>query len=83
MPRKDSPGLRRSSKRLKPVFDAAEAHGWTLDFTGKNHPRLTPPPGTVDKAGNPAIPITFSLTSSDRRGDKNGIARLRRYGVDI
>lgn len=75
--------LQRKAKRLKPIFRAAEQAGWIVDFTAKNHPRLKPPPGAVDREGKPATPIIFSSTPSDRRGDDNGIARLRRYGVDL
>jgi hypothetical protein len=28
-------------------------------------------------------PVTFGKTPGDRRGDQNGIAQLRRSGVDI
>lgn len=68
--------------RLRGIVAAAEAAGWTYDRTAKHHPRLTPPPGTLTPAGERQGPVTFALTSSDWRGDKNGVARLRRAGVD-
>jgi len=70
-------------KRLKRIVAAAEADGWTYDLTSKGHPRLTPPKGRLDRSGQRAIPITFALTSSDIRGDRNACARLRRAGLDV
>ena len=71
-------------KRLKKIVKAAEAAGWVYDTTASGHHRLTPPSGQVDqRTGNLRAPITFAKTPSDIRGDKNGIAALRRAGVDI
>lgn len=68
---------------LKPLVKAAEAAGWTYDRTRKDHPRLSPPPGLIDKrTGQHQAPIIFASTPSDRRGPKNGYAALRRAGVN-
>lgn len=69
--------------RLKDVVKAAEAAGWTYDRTKRDHPRLTPPKGTLRPGGDRQGPITFASSPSDIRGDRNGRARLRRAGVDI
>jgi len=69
--------------RLRKIVKTAKAAGWTYDITGKGHPRLSPPPGHRDAQGNLTAPVTFALTSSDVRGDKNGCAQLRRAGVDV
>lgn len=69
--------------RLKDVVRAAEAAGWTYDRTRKHHPRLTPPRGLLDATGKSQPPIMFASSPSDIRGDKNGIASLRRAGVDL
>lgn len=69
--------------RLRKIVKAARKAGWTYDVTGKGHPRLSPPPGQRDRLGDLQAPITFALTSSDIRGDKNSCARLRRAGVDL
>lgn len=70
-------------KRLKKVVKAAESQGWTYDTTSAGHPRLTPPRGMMDpRTGDLMAPVTFAKTSSDHRGDKNGIAALRRAGVN-
>jgi len=72
-------------KRLLSVIAAAEAQGWTYDETAAGHPRLSPPSGLVDpyRRNRPAAPITFSKTPSDRRGDDNATAYLRRLGVTV
>ena len=71
-------------KRLKKVIQAAERAGWTYDETKNGHPRLNPPRGQVDpRTGNLRAPITFAKTPSETRGDRNGIAALRRAGVDL
>lgn len=71
-------------KRLKKIVKAAEDKGWRYDTTSAGHPRLTPPRGMVDgRTGDLMAPVTFAKTSSDHRGDKNGVAALRRAGVNI
>ena len=71
-------------KRLKKVVKAAEAAGWTYDETRRGHPRLSPPSGKIDeRTGSLMAPVTFPKTPSDHRADRNGIAALRRAGVDI
>ena len=69
--------------RLRKIVKIAQAAGWTYDTTGKSHPRLSPPPGLRNKSGELQAPVTFALTSSDVRGDRNSCARLRRAGVDV
>ena len=66
----------RVPKRLQAIVKVAEAAGWRYDVTRKGHPRLTPPGGS-------GAPVTFALTPSDKRGDKNSIAALRRAGLRI
>ena len=71
-------------KRLKKVVKAAEAAGWMYDTTANGHPRLKPPAGQKDeRTGELQAPVTFAKTPSDNRGDKNGIAALRRAGVNL
>lgn len=74
---------RQFPKRLRKIVKAAEKAGWTPDFTSKGHPRLTPPAGLRDRNGDLVRPVTFALTPSDHRGDRNTIAALRRAGLDI
>lgn len=69
-------------RRLKKVVVAAINQGWTYDTTSAGHPRLTPPRGMMDeRTGRLMAPITFAKSGSDHRGDKNGVAALRRAGV--
>lgn len=69
-------------KHLRKVVKAALNQGWSYDTTTSGHPRLKPPSGTVDpRTGDLMAPVIFSKTSSDHRGDRNGIAALRRAGV--
>jgi len=69
---------------LRKTVKVAKKAGWTYDMSGRNHPRLTPPPGTVDpRTGHPAAPVTFSLTPSDGNGYKAGLRDLRRLGLDV
>lgn len=69
-------------KRLRKIVKAAENQGWSYDTTASGHPRLTPPRGLIDeRTGALMAPVTFAKTSSDHRGDKNGLAALRRGGV--
>lgn len=71
-------------KRLKTVVDTALKDGWVYDETQDGHPRLTPPPGWLHPGtGTPAPPVTFGKTPSDRRGDLNAEALLRRLGVNV
>lgn len=71
-------------KRLKKIVKAAESQGWSYDETRNHHPRLSPPRGIIDpRTGELMAPVTFAKTSSDHRGDKNGIAALRRAGLDV
>lgn len=70
-------------KRLKRLVKAAEAQGWTFDFTGKGHPRLTPPPGATDRNGERCRPVTFSLTPSDTNADRPSTSYLRRCGIRV
>lgn len=70
-------------KRLRKAVKAAEQQGWSYDTTKAGHPRLTPPRGHRDRQGELTAPVTFSKTSSDHRGDKNGLAALRRAGVNV
>jgi hypothetical protein len=72
----------RVPTRLKKIVKAAEKQGWEYDVTSAQHPRLTPPRGSRDeRTGDLLAPVTFAKTGSDHRGDKNGIAALRRAGV--
>lgn len=75
----------RPPKRLKKWVEQAESQGWVYDETEEGHPRLNPPAGWPDpyRGGRPAMPVTFGKTPSDVRGDKNGVAVLRRLGVEI
>lgn len=70
-------------KRLRTIIDCATAQGWTYDETSEGHPRLTPPKGMPDpqRPGRMMYPVTFSKTPSDRRGDLNSAAALKRCGV--
>jgi hypothetical protein len=71
-------------KRLKPFIDAAEEAGWKVEVSGTGHPMLYPPPGTVDpRTGGLAGPVKFAASPSDRRGDLNSRAQLRRLGLDV
>lgn len=86
-------------RRLRDIEQAAVLAGWTADHTRKGHPRLTPPAGlrhvldaqgclergvtALDGNGPMVAPITFALTPSDHRGDKNSLAALRRAGVAL
>lgn len=70
-------------RRLQRIVATALAAGWRYDVTGKGHPRLRPPPGTIMPDGRPCVGVTFSLTPSDGRGDKNSVGRLRRAGLQI
>lgn len=71
-------------KRLKKIVAIAENEGWTYDETKDGHPRLRPPAGVMDaRSGRLAAPVVFSKTPSDRRGDANQVAVLRRLGVPI
>lgn len=69
-------------KRLKTIVECAEKQGWTYDETKDGHPRLNPPRGLM-YGGKLAPPVVFGKTPSDRRGDANTVALLRRLGVDI
>ena len=69
---------------LRKVVKTARKAGWEYDMTGRGHPRLTPPPGARDGlTGELAGPITFASSPSDHRGHKNGLADLRRRGLDV
>ena len=69
-------------KRLKKIVKAACEQGWSYDTTTAGHPRLSPPKGKIDpRTGALMAPVTFPKTPSDHRGDKNGVAALRRAGV--
>lgn len=86
-------------RRLRDIEQAAKDAGWTPDYTSKGHPRLSPPAGTrhvldaqgipvhgviaLDGTGPMVAPITFALTPSDHRGDRNSLAALRRAGVAL
>jgi hypothetical protein len=71
--------------RLRDWVKLAREKGWTYDETADGHPRLKPPPGLTDPYRNnrPAAPVVFGKTPSDRRGDANMAAMLRRLGVEI
>ena len=70
--------------RLRAWVVLAQSVGWTYDTTKDNHPRLTPPAGTIDPyTDRPAAPATFGSTPSDHRGDSNTVSYLRRLGVPI
>lgn len=73
----------RVPRDLRGVVKAAEAQGWVLDFTKRGHLRLSPPRGKADAQGNLLSPVVFAGTSSDWRGNRNGIAALRRAGVKV
>lgn len=70
-------------KRLRTIVALAEEHGWTYDLTTRGHPRLSPPRGKTGPDGRMLAPVTFALTPSDIRADKNAISYLRRCGVPI
>lgn len=69
-------------KRLKKLAKELQRQGWEYKPT-KSHPRWCPPPGWETPDGSAPNPVTFSLTPSDRRSDKNGIAQLKRQGVRV
>lgn len=54
------------------LLKAAEAQGFTWDLTTRNHPRVFAPNGD--------FVTTFSGTSGDVRGFRNGLAAMRRAG---
>lgn len=58
---------------LKPLVQAAEKQGWTLDYTKRGHLKLVPPTG--------GTPVYAAGTPSDWRSVKNTAAMLRRAGV--
>lgn len=69
--------------RLKRLVRAAEAAGWSYDTTKGSHPRLSPPAGLLDpRTGSLQAPVTFALTPSDVRGDRNSAAVLKRHGIE-
>ncbi|MFL0579607.1 hypothetical protein [Dietzia sp. 179-F 9C3 NHS] len=70
-------------KRLKKVFALAVENGWTVTETKKGYPGLIPPPGTVDHEGRPVTLVKFAKTPSDARSDANGLAQLRRLGLNV
>lgn len=70
-------------KRLKSLFAFAVENGWTVTETQKGYPALKPPPGTTDHQGRSVTLVKFAKTPSDRRGDDNAIAQLRRLGLNI
>ncbi len=72
-------------ERLREWVELAEGVGWTYDETKDGHPRLSPPPGLTNshRGNRPAAPITFGKTPSDRRGDTNAVALMRRLGIPI
>lgn len=77
-----SAGKPRIPRDWKPYVDAAIDAGWTIKITGKNHPRLIPPPGTQDPyRGGPAAGITFAASPSDYRALRAFAADLRRLGI--
>jgi hypothetical protein len=69
--------------RLRKIVRAALDAGWTYDTTKKGHPRLTPPRGQRHADGTLVAPVTFALTPSDHRGDRQGVAYLRRAGIRL
>lgn len=70
-------------RRLRKVVKVAEAAGWIFDTTKAGHPRLSPPRGLRDADGELVAPVLFASTPSDKRGDRNACAKLRRAGVDV
>lgn len=86
-------------RRLRDVHDACRAAGWEFDPTAKGHPRWSPPRGlrhVVDAQGSPVHgevtfkgdgplvrPVSFALTPSDHRGDRNSRRELARAGVRL
>ena len=69
--------------RLRKIVKAAQKAGWSVDATSKGHPRLSPPRGLRNAQGDLVAPVTFALTPSDVRGDRNACAALRRAGVPL
>lgn len=70
-------------KPPRKLIEAVLAAGWTIDRTGQNHIRMTPPPGTKLTDGTLAFPITMASSCSDVRANRNIVSRLRRAGVHI
>ena len=76
--------LARPPSRLRLWVEIAEEAGWRYDESADGHPMLYPPAGTTDpRHGRLAPPVEFGKTPSDKRGDLNTVALLRRLGVKI
>lgn len=69
-------------KRLKKLAKELAKQGWVYKPT-KSHPRWCPPRGWETPDGSAPYPVTFSLTPSDRKGDRNSLAQLKRQGVRV
>lgn len=75
--------MAKPEARLARAIKIAENARWRVGRTKRNHIYFRPPPGLKDQHGRPAKPVYFAGTSSDFRGDKNGLAALRRAGLDV
>lgn len=59
---------------LKKALKLAKAEGWTVSISGKGHYKWTRPDGHA---------VTTSKTTEYPRAQKNNLAKLRRFGLNI
>jgi len=61
-------------KDMKRLIQAAEAAGWVVSRTKKNHLKFKAPSGAI---------VIASSTPSDHRSLKNTRAELHRHGLNV